>query len=71
MINTPSKLIDAVAELLLPEMQRFYESIEGRTFFVEWEKEKLKNDGNWQSKTECYACVVNFYIADRKPLTSI
>ena len=41
----PQQLIDAVAELLLPEIQKFYESDEGRQFLDEWVKDK-KMDGD-------------------------
>lgn len=36
----PQQLIDAVAELLLPEIQKFYESGEGRQLLEEWVKDK-------------------------------
>lgn len=42
----PQQLIDAVAELLLPEIQKFYESDEGRQFLDEWVKDKkMGGDG--------------------------
>lgn len=32
--------IDALARILLPEIQRFYETEEGQKFFLEWQKKK-------------------------------
>lgn len=32
--------LDAFAELLLPEIQRFYESEEGQRYYAEWKAEQ-------------------------------
>lgn len=38
--------LDAFAELLLPEIQRFYESEEGQKIFAEWKaKQEAKEKG--------------------------
>ena len=38
------QLIDAVAELLLPEIRKFYESDEGKAVFEEWNKDKTRSE---------------------------
>lgn len=40
----PEHEIEAIARLLLPEMQKFFESEEGRKEFAEWkaQQEKMK-----------------------------
>lgn len=35
----PDAEVDAIARRLLPEMQAFYESAEGKETFEEWKKE--------------------------------
>lgn len=34
--------VDALARILLPEIQRFYESEEGKKYFEEWQKNRSK-----------------------------
>lgn len=51
----PQQLIDAVAELLLPEIQKFYESDEGRQFLEEWVKDK-KTGGDGKQRLNVQLC---------------
>lgn len=40
----PQYIIDSFARLLLPEIQKFYESDEGKTYFEKWKAEQENAD---------------------------
>jgi hypothetical protein len=41
-IKIPQQQIEALAQCLLPEIQKFYESEEGKKEFAEWKKKQSK-----------------------------
>ena len=42
----PQHEIEALARCLLPEMRKFFESIEGKQVFEEWNKEQTSDEKN-------------------------
>lgn len=43
--NIPQHEIEALARCLLPEIQKFFESREGRKEFEEWKTQKTEENG--------------------------
>lgn len=67
----PQYIIDSFARLLLPEIQKFYESDEGKAYFEKWKAEQENADQIWQQSLWFYElwafyvfCNVNLYFAN-------
>ena len=43
-VTTPEPTVEALARCLLPEIQKFFESEEGKREFEEWKKEQENKD---------------------------
>lgn len=44
LLEIPQQAIDSLARLLLPKIQRFFESAEGKQEFEQWKQAQLKSD---------------------------
>lgn len=42
--DVPQYIIETLAKMILPEIQQFYESCEGKAFFEEYKAEKYNRD---------------------------
>jgi len=49
-IHIPQHEIDALARCLLPEIQKFFESPEGKREFEEWQKSRKESTDNTVTK---------------------
>ena len=43
-LNIPQSDIESLAKLILPEIQRYFESEQGKQAFEEWKKGNLKKE---------------------------
>ncbi|NLB80029.1 MAG: hypothetical protein GX800_00095 [Clostridiaceae bacterium] len=50
--GVPEYSIQALARCLLPEIQKYYESEEGRKAFEEWKAKQAKNQGIEKNKSD-------------------